>query len=91
MHCVAIPVNTSISFVHKLFTSRVLTSVLLCGIIYSWIYHKRKVVSTMENCELLVIFNDGEQKLFNDVEVYGHQGDSILFHNMSRRVEHDRL
>lgn len=43
------------------------------------------------DCQLLVIFNDGEQKLFNDVEVYGHQGDSILFHNMSRRVEHDRL
>lgn len=43
------------------------------------------------DCQLLVIFNDGEHKMFDDVEVYGHQGDSILFHNMSRRVEHDRL
>lgn len=33
----------------------------------------------MENCQLLVIFKDGEQKLFNDVEVYGHQGDSDVF------------
>ena len=33
----------------------------------------------LENCQLLVIFNDGEQKLFNDVEVYGHQGDSDVF------------
>lgn len=31
------------------------------------------------DCQLLVIFNDGEQKLFNDVEVYGHQGDSDVF------------
>lgn len=33
----------------------------------------------MENCELLVIFNDGERRLFDDVEVYGHQGDSDVF------------
>lgn len=45
----------------------------------------------MENCQLLVIFKDGEHKPFDDVELYGHNSGSILFHNMSRRVEHDRL
>lgn len=48
-----------------------------CDILY--VSPQRKVVLTMENCQLLVIFNDGEQKLFNDVEVYGHQGDSDVF------------
>lgn len=39
----------------------------------------RKVVLVLENCQLLVIFKDGEHKLFDDVEVYGHQGDSDVF------------
>ena len=48
-----------------------------CDILY--VSPQRKVVLTMENCQLLVIFKDGEQRLFNDVEVYGHQGDSDVF------------
>lgn len=33
----------------------------------------------LENCQLLVIFKDGEHKLFDDVELYGHNSGSDVF------------
>lgn len=39
----------------------------------------RKVVSTMENCQLLVIFKDGEKRFIDDVELYGHNSGSDVF------------
>lgn len=31
------------------------------------------------DCQLLVIFKDGEHKLFDDVELYGHNSGSDVF------------
>ena len=33
----------------------------------------------LENCELLVIFKDGEKRFIDDVELYGHNSGSDVF------------
>lgn len=38
----------------------------------------RKVVLVLENCELLVIFKDGEKRFIDDVELYGHNSGSDI-------------